>query len=429
MYQIDNSTAAATIPASTPVGTPGYFTDGNPATGVAATIMPAEFMNALMMENLNVLSAAGIAPAKGQYNQLALAISKIVSSGASWNKIADKPTTVAGFGITDVYTKNDAISSFIKQGGGIGQTPLGSNAIYIGWSPQGRLRATVDTQDLGEIAFTSNLQSIVNQIVGTPPSSLNTIEKVAFAVGSDPAYAQTVNSKLDGKADKATTLAGYGIALPTQPEAEAGTENTKPSTSLRVAQYVTKVLQGFQAALGFSPVQQGGGIGQTGTTQNKVFIGFGTNNRLKATVDNTDLGNIVFDTNAAQEATPGILKLATLSAVQLGAETLSAVTPKNLRAGFFISLSANGYIVFPTWMGSFMFQWGRYSLAAPVASSVVVNFPIPFGTVLHAWTGVDGASNDQIGTLGITATGMTVSKGSADAAPRTGSWFAIGGAV
>jgi len=80
MFQIDNSTAVAAIPAPTPAGSAGYFTDGNPATGVSATILPAEFMNMLMMENLNVLAAGGITPAKGQYNQLSLAIAKIVQS-------------------------------------------------------------------------------------------------------------------------------------------------------------------------------------------------------------------------------------------------------------------------------------------------------------------------------------------------------------
>ncbi|NMY09044.1 hypothetical protein HBO38_11425 [Pseudomonas veronii] len=83
MFQIDNSTAVAAIPAPTPAGSAGYFTDGNPATGVSATILPAEFMNMLMMENLNVLAAGGITPAKGQYNQLSLAIAKIVQSGAA----------------------------------------------------------------------------------------------------------------------------------------------------------------------------------------------------------------------------------------------------------------------------------------------------------------------------------------------------------
>ena len=83
MYQIDNSTAVAAIPASTAPGTTGYFTDGNPATGVSATILNAEFMNSIMMENLNVLAAAGITPVKSQFNQLALAIAKIVQNGAA----------------------------------------------------------------------------------------------------------------------------------------------------------------------------------------------------------------------------------------------------------------------------------------------------------------------------------------------------------
>lgn len=86
MYQIDNLTAVASIPPPSPAGTAGYFTDGNLATGMAATILPAEFMNMLMMENLSVLSAAGITPAKGQYSQLSLAIAKIVKDGAGLDR-------------------------------------------------------------------------------------------------------------------------------------------------------------------------------------------------------------------------------------------------------------------------------------------------------------------------------------------------------
>ncbi|PWK30846.1 hypothetical protein [Pseudomonas sp. OV226] len=74
MYQIDNSSAAAVIPASTAAGTPGFFTDGNPATGVSATIMPAEFMNMVMMEILGVLSAGGVTPSKSNFTQLTAAI-------------------------------------------------------------------------------------------------------------------------------------------------------------------------------------------------------------------------------------------------------------------------------------------------------------------------------------------------------------------
>lgn len=104
MFQIDNSTAVAAIPAPTPAGSAGYFTDGNPATGVSATILPAEFMNMLMMENMNVLSAAGITPAKGQYNQLALAIAKIVQSGAAG------PASEATAGILKLATSPQALA-------------------------------------------------------------------------------------------------------------------------------------------------------------------------------------------------------------------------------------------------------------------------------------------------------------------------------
>lgn len=81
MYQIDNSTAVVTIPASTAAGTPGFFTDGNPATGVPATIMPAEYQNMLMMEIINVLVAAGVTPSKSNFTQLLTAIKAVNRQG------------------------------------------------------------------------------------------------------------------------------------------------------------------------------------------------------------------------------------------------------------------------------------------------------------------------------------------------------------
>lgn len=83
MYQIDNSTAAATQPASTAAGTAGFFTDGNAATGVAATVLPAELMNALMLETLNVITAAGITPSKTSFTQLRDAIKGISQQGTA----------------------------------------------------------------------------------------------------------------------------------------------------------------------------------------------------------------------------------------------------------------------------------------------------------------------------------------------------------
>ncbi|ENZ79638.1 hypothetical protein M3795_16945 [Ralstonia pickettii] len=77
MYQIDNSTAATTQPASTAAGTAGFFTDGNPATSTPATIVPAEWLNAVMMELANVVTGAGLTLAKNQFNQVLSAIKRL----------------------------------------------------------------------------------------------------------------------------------------------------------------------------------------------------------------------------------------------------------------------------------------------------------------------------------------------------------------
>ena len=78
MFQTDQSTAVATLPAPAAAATPGYFTNGNPQTGVPATILDADFMNMLMMELINLVSAAGLTPSKSNYSQLLAAVKAVV---------------------------------------------------------------------------------------------------------------------------------------------------------------------------------------------------------------------------------------------------------------------------------------------------------------------------------------------------------------
>jgi hypothetical protein len=77
MFQTDQATAANTLPTPSAAGTPGYFTNGNPASGVAATILDADFMNMIMMELSNVVTGAGIALSKTAYNQVLAAIKRL----------------------------------------------------------------------------------------------------------------------------------------------------------------------------------------------------------------------------------------------------------------------------------------------------------------------------------------------------------------
>jgi len=78
MYQIDNASAATTQPPSSAPGTAGYFTDGNPASNVPATIVPAEWLNSVMMELCNAVTTAGITPDETKFNQLSAAITATV---------------------------------------------------------------------------------------------------------------------------------------------------------------------------------------------------------------------------------------------------------------------------------------------------------------------------------------------------------------
>ncbi len=50
MFRTDQATAVTALPVPAAVGTPGYFTGGNPATGQAATILDADWLNMVQEE-------------------------------------------------------------------------------------------------------------------------------------------------------------------------------------------------------------------------------------------------------------------------------------------------------------------------------------------------------------------------------------------
>lgn len=57
------------------------FTEGNPSTGVLATKVTADFMNAVQEEIVGVLNAAGMTPIKTNNGQLAAAIATLIAGG------------------------------------------------------------------------------------------------------------------------------------------------------------------------------------------------------------------------------------------------------------------------------------------------------------------------------------------------------------
>ncbi|WP_449102183.1 gp53-like domain-containing protein [Pseudomonas extremaustralis] len=78
----------------------------------------------------------------------------------------------------------------------------------------------------------------------------------------------------------------------------------------------------------------------------------------------------------ATETAFGWAKVATQVQTNAGTDDATIVTPKKLRFGFAISLTPNGYIAFPTWLGGLVIQWG--SVAVPASGTSLVTFPLAF---------------------------------------------------
>jgi hypothetical protein len=85
MYRIDNATSVSSIPTPEAVGPnpDHFFTKGNPSLGVPATIVTADWANAVQEEIVSVLTAAGLTPSKTTRTQLRDAINLLISNNGS----------------------------------------------------------------------------------------------------------------------------------------------------------------------------------------------------------------------------------------------------------------------------------------------------------------------------------------------------------
>ena len=140
---------------------------------------------------------------------------------------------------------------------------------------------------------------------------------------------------------------------------------------------------------------------------------------------NIDIAALATLTSQATEVNQGTAKVATQVQVSAGADDATIVTPKKLRFGFSISLALNGYIIFPTWLGGLVFQWGR--VAQALGSISTVSFPVAFPNSCMFLIG--GAYGNLAPTLGEFVEVLGETKDSfkvANSANGSASFFAIG---
>lgn len=100
----------------------------------------------------------------------------------------------------------------------------------------------------------------------------------------------------------------------------------------------------------------------------------------------------------ATEALFGVAKVATQAQTNAGTDDATIVTPKKLRAGFSTSFGTNGFVVFPSWLGSFIIQWGVVNATAVNGNVTASPFPMRFPSACYIVVGnrIASGSNAQM---------------------------------
>jgi hypothetical protein len=101
MFRIDSDSAVAVLPAPAAAGTQGYFTGGDPSSGIPPTTVTHDFLNIVQEELAAIPAAAGIPLLKTVRNQVLTALQALFaplsaadfSSGSNangyWQKLPD----------------------------------------------------------------------------------------------------------------------------------------------------------------------------------------------------------------------------------------------------------------------------------------------------------------------------------------------------
>ncbi|WP_426214691.1 phage tail protein [Pseudomonas sp. DWRC2-2] len=99
---------------------------------------------------------------------------------------------------------------------------------------------------------------------------------------------------------------------------------------------------------------------------------------------NIDIAALVSLAAQATEINQGTAKVATDAQMLDSANDAVIATPKKLRKGFAVSLGLNGYLVFPSWLGGLILQWGSVAVSS---TSGVISFPLEFPGALYTVVG------------------------------------------
>lgn len=167
-------------------------------------------------------------------------------------------------------------------------------------------------------------------------------------------------------------------AVATQAEANAGADDSKFITAKKLAARISASLVAATTSMA--------GIIRIATS---AEAGQGTNTTASIT---PKLLSDFFFSKTASEGAAGISAIATQAEVTAITDDTKFVTPKKLGLGFATYQEAGGgYVVFPSWLGRIIVQWGSQTIASNTASTyqLGVSFASLFGSVVagNSYTG------------------------------------------
>jgi hypothetical protein len=149
------------------------------------------------------------------------------------------------------------------------------------------------------------------------------------------------------------------------------------------------------------------------------------------TSETLDQSNLILPANAQMAATPAAADNSTKLATT--AWLYAAIATVMSYFGFAISLTANGYIKFPSILGGLIVQWGAFTIAS--TSGSVLTFPVAFPNAMFAFTATDASSTVSasnatvVGTKSASTTDITLFAVISGTTLSTGDgvkWIAIG---
>ena len=345
MQKIGNSTTTANAK--------NEFTEGSPGAGVDATLITASWLNAIQRELVGIVEGSGITIDPRDDAQLLKAIQALQAWASKWANIADKPTTLGGYSIA-MASQGDAEAQSDQDN----TKPMGALRVYqaivkkLGLATQasttdatagklmqvgaGGLMGFVESfQDANTIPYRTGFFGAAGALIANGPPSTTSGDMVVQIVFNVNAAVQHWHCySTDRKFFRRKQVDKWSAwkedlhtgNLATDGEVDEGTDEVSPITSKRLA---------------------------------------------------TRLGKLLVQ---ATESAFGWLKIATQTQVNTGADDTTAVTPKKLRMGVVLSLTANGYLILPVWLGSLIIQWTTSSAVAPGGTGSV-SWPIAFPTM------------------------------------------------